>query len=96
MEAALWEKLITTAAGTGLGTLLLILAIWWLNRSHDKLLSELQTERKQRFEVLERRSEICEEDRRELHKEIHGLQSKVAELYELRIRDARECATDQG
>lgn len=54
---------------------LLILAVWWLTKGNEKLVTALNTERKERLDSLtqqvdklEKRSDDCEKDRLNLHR----------------------------
>lgn len=78
-EIDLWSRVISTAAGTGLGSLILVVVVWYLLKMY-------LTERDKRVEALEKRSAACEEDRKELHSEINSLQGEVRELYKNMIK----------
>lgn len=75
MELQIWERVITTAAGTGLGSLVLASLGWYALKLY-------LTERDKRVEALEKRSQICENDRIVLHAEVNTLQVEVRKLYE--------------
>jgi len=81
MEIMIWKELLTKAAGLGFSSLLLLAAVWWLNRGNGSLLKDLKAERVKRLESLEKRSQACEEHREELQKQVQELQSEVRELY---------------
>jgi len=81
MEIMIWKELLTKAAGLGFSSLLLLAAVWWLNRGNGSLLRDLKAERVKRLESLESRSKACEEHREELQKQVQELQSEVRELY---------------
>lgn len=82
MDTALWEKIITTAAGTGLGSLVLVFGLYYLHRGNLSLLEDLKTERGARVTVLEKRSDDCAADRAALHKEVSSLQTEVRGMYD--------------
>ena len=76
MEQAIWEQLATA----GLPALLMALAVWYLKSSNDKLVAELHKEREERLDSmaaeldrLRERSDACERDRLELHRQMAEL-----------------------
>jgi hypothetical protein len=81
MEIMIWKELLTKAAGLGFSSLLLLAAVWWLNRGNGSLLKDLKAERVKRLESLEKRSQACEEHREELQRQVQELQHEVRELY---------------
>lgn len=81
MEPQVWNQLWQTAAGTGLGGLVLVMAIWWLQKSNAALLSELKMEREDRITSLENAEQACRVDRLELHKQVDSLHSQIVDIY---------------
>ena len=41
-------------------------AVWWLTRSNSQLITELNKERSERLDILEKHIEDCEKDRKDL------------------------------
>lgn len=61
--------------GAGPVAALLLLAVWWLTRGNEKLVTALNSERKEHLdgltkqvEKLEKKSDDCEKDRLNLHR----------------------------
>lgn len=76
MEQSVWDQIIAA----GLPAVLMALAVWWLQRSNTTLVGELHVERKERLDAmagemerLRQRSDDCETDRLELHKQFARL-----------------------
>lgn len=76
MEQTVWDQIIAA----GLPAVLMALAVWWLQRSNTTLVGELHVERKERLDSmaaemqrLRERSDRCEADRLELHKQFARL-----------------------
>lgn len=76
MEQTVWDQIIAA----GLPAVLMALAVWWLQRSNTTLVEELHVERKERLdsmaaeiERLQLRSDRCEADRLDLHKQFARL-----------------------
>lgn len=84
METALWSDILKMAAGAGLGTLLLVAAVWYLQRNNGILLGELKVEREQRIALLEADSKQCKADRLEQQKQITALQNEITNIYKTR------------
>lgn len=53
-------------ASAGLPALLMGVAVWWLTRSNSQLITELNKERSERLDTLEKHIEDCEKDRKDL------------------------------
>ena len=68
-------SIIQPVLGAGPVAALLLLAVWWLTRGNEKLVTALNSERKERLdgltqqvEKLEKKSDDCEKDRLNLHR----------------------------
>lgn len=81
MEPELIKTLLTSAAGTGLGSLVLVVALIYLHKNNQNTLAALQVERDQRIKSLEQSREDCQADRKVLHGELEKLQAKVEDIY---------------
>jgi len=53
-------------ASAGLPALLMGVAVWWLTRSNSQLITELNKERSERLDTLEKHVEDCDKDRKDL------------------------------
>jgi len=69
----------------------LLLLVWFLKVGNDKMIAALDTERKDRLDgmksqinVLEKRSDKCEEDRISLHRENATLRERMEEIEAIR------------
>jgi hypothetical protein len=62
IPANLWEQI----AGAGVPALLMAIAVAWLQKSNRELVMELNRERSERIDGLEKHVEDCDTDRKEL------------------------------
>lgn len=76
MPPSVWDQIIAA----GLPSVLMAMAVWWLQRSNASLVGELHMERKERLDAmsaelqrLRERSDRCEADRLELHRQFAHL-----------------------
>ena len=77
MLAALPTEAVELLAPSGLHAVLLGIAVWWLSKSNTELVRELNRERTERLDVMERHIQRCEKhieecdrDRRELRDQL--------------------------
>lgn len=80
MDPVFLSNLINGLVGAGLPSLLMAVAVCHLNKSNNVLIQELNREREERLdamqahiEKLEAKSDTCERDRLELHRQIAKL-----------------------
>lgn len=64
MEAL--PAIVELSKGQGFPVVLLMVAIWWMQRSNNDLVARLHAERTERLDKLEVAIKECETDRREL------------------------------
>lgn len=62
MPPELWNQI----ASAGLPALLMAAAVWWLQKSNNQLVNELNRERSERLDKMEKHVDDCDKDRREL------------------------------
>ena len=62
MPEQIWDSL----ASAGPAALLMGVAVWWLTRSNSQLIMELNKERSERLDTLEKHIEDCDKDRKDL------------------------------
>lgn len=62
MPPELWNAL----SSNGLPALLMGVAVWWLTRSNTELITELNKERSERLDAMEKHIGDCDSDRKEL------------------------------
>lgn len=88
------EEILKLILGSTGALVLLVVAVQWLNRDRDKLLSALNDERNNRIKVLEDASKRCADDRLQMHQKMDVLQGEVRELYKRMIgsKDSNKCA----
>ena len=97
-------KLILGSAGC---LVVLALALQWLNKDRDKLVTALNEERNGRIAQLEESSRRCAEDRIVMHKqmsddraaqqkEMNLLQAEVRELYKRMLAEADACLASRA
>ncbi len=84
METQIWGDILKLAAGAGLGTLLLVAAVWYLQRNNTSLLGDLKIERESRIALLEAESKQCKVDRLNLQQQISALYAEIANIYKTR------------
>ena len=79
-ERELFSQLLSGLAATGLPSLLMGAAIWWLQKSNSGWIKTLDAEREarirdheQRIQELQQRSDKCEEDRMDLRHKLFEL-----------------------
>lgn len=58
----IWQSI----ASAGLPSLLMGVAVWWLTRSNSQLVTELNKERSERLDAMEKHIEACDADRKDL------------------------------
>ena len=62
MPPELWNQI----AAAGLPALLMAVAVWWLQKGNNQLVNELNKERSQRLDVMEKHIKECDDDRKVL------------------------------
>lgn len=62
MPPEIWNQI----AAAGLPALLMGVAVWWLQKGNNQLVSELNRERSERLDKMEKHVDDCDKDRREL------------------------------
>lgn len=79
-ETSLLAKCIESLIATGPVAVILGVAVWWQTRGNQALITQLNTERAERMDAMDKeiirlreRSDKCETDRIELHKQIARL-----------------------
>lgn len=72
MPPEIWQSI----ASAGLPSLLMAVAVWWLQKVIRELLTELRTERNERLDAMDNHIKECDKDRRELRQEHNQLQSE--------------------
>lgn len=76
-------KILESLIATGPVAVILAVAVWWQTKSNQALVNQLNAERGERLDGMDAeikhlrdRSESCERDRIELHKQVAVLSSK--------------------
>lgn len=76
-------KLLDSVIATGPVAILLIIAIWWQTRGNQALVTQLNAERGERLDAMDKeierqreRSDECERDRLSLHRALADLQNQ--------------------
>lgn len=64
------KELLEVAHGQPFTVLMLLIAIWWMNRTNTDLIGRLHAERAERLDRLETAISECERDRKELWQKI--------------------------
>jgi hypothetical protein len=84
MEPSLIAKTFEVVAATGPVALILVIAVWWQTKGNQALVTELNKERNDRLNAMDRelqrlrdRSDKCEADRIELHKQLAKILAKT-------------------
>lgn len=62
MPPDIWNQI----ASAGLPALLMGVAVWWLIKGNNQLVHELNRERSERLDKMEKHVEDCDRDRKEL------------------------------
>jgi hypothetical protein len=62
IPSEVWEQI----ASNGLPSLLMAIAVWWLQKGQRELVMELNKERSERIDALEAHVETCDKDRMDL------------------------------
>ncbi len=62
MPPEIWNQI----AAAGLPALLMGVAVWWLTRSNTQLVTELNKERSERLDTMEKHIKDCDDDRKQL------------------------------
>ena len=82
MEPTLIAKAFEVIVSTGPVAMILVIAVWWQTKGNQALVTELNKERNDRLNAMDRelqrlreRSDRCEADRIELHKQLANLLS---------------------
>lgn len=80
MDPAFAAKAFDTLIATGPVAVTLAIAVWWQTKGNQTLVTQLNAERTDRLDAMDDeikhlrvKSENCERDRVELHKQIAGL-----------------------
>jgi len=80
MDPSLTVKAFDTILATGPVAVILAIAVWWQTKGNQALVTQLNAERINRLDAMDGeiqhlrdKSESCEKDRLELHKQIAGL-----------------------
>jgi len=64
------KELFELAHGQSFTVVILLVAIWWMNRTNSELIARLHVERAERLDRLETAISECERDRKELWQKI--------------------------
>lgn len=59
-------ELLNQLASAGLPAVLMACAVWWLQKGNTQLVQELNRERSERLDRMEKHVEDCDRDRKEL------------------------------
>jgi hypothetical protein len=85
MDPTLTSQALETIAATGPVAIILVVAVWWQTKSNQSLVTELNSERNDRLNAMDKelqrlrdRSDKCETDRIELHKQLAKILASVA------------------
>jgi hypothetical protein len=85
MDPSLAAKAFETIAATGPVAAILVIAVWWQTKGNQALVTELNSERTDRLNAMDKelqrlrdRSDKCETDRIELHKQLAKILASVA------------------
>jgi hypothetical protein len=85
MESTLIAKAFEVIVSTGPVAMILVIAVWWQTKGNQALVTELNKERTDRLNAMDRelqrlrdRSDRCEADRIELHKQLANLLSNAS------------------
>lgn len=62
MPPELWNQI----ASAGLPALLMAVAVWYLQKGNNELVKELNRERSERLDTMERHIKDCDDDRKNL------------------------------
>lgn len=62
MPPEIWQSI----ASAGLPSLLMAVAVWWLQKGNAHLVNELNKERSERLDAMEAHITDCDQDRKEL------------------------------
>jgi len=86
MDPSLTQTAFETIAATGPVAIILVIAVWWQTKGNQTLVTELNAERTDRLNAMDKelqrlrdRSDKCEQDRIELHKQLAKLLANVAQ-----------------
>lgn len=83
-DGQMWSELFRTAAGTGLGGLLLLSIVYYLQKDNKSLLNELKTERTDRNVKVDADLKECRVDREKLQAQIIVLKDQMIDIYKSR------------
>jgi hypothetical protein len=85
MDPSLAAKAFETIAATGPVAAILVIAVWWQTKGNQALVTELNSERTDRLNTMDKelqrlrdRSDQCEKDRIDLHKQLAKILASVA------------------
>ena len=73
MPPELWNQI----AAAGLPSLLMSVAVWWLQKGNNQLVQELNKERTERLDVMEKHIKECDDDRKILRNESKELRDML-------------------
>jgi hypothetical protein len=73
MPPELWNQIATA----GLPSLLMAVAVWWLQKGNNQLVHELNKERSERLDVMEKHIAECDDDRKILRNESKELRDML-------------------
>lgn len=83
MDPAFNAKIFESLIATGPVAVILAVAVWWQTKGNQALVNQLNAERGERLDAMDAeiqhlrdRSESCERDRIELHKQVAVLSAK--------------------
>lgn len=62
MHPELWNQI----ASAGLPAILMSVAVWWLQKGNTQLVNQLNQERSERLDKMEKHVDECDRDRKEL------------------------------
>ena len=74
--------------GGGIGFLILVFALKWLDRDRGEILRVLGVEREARIALLEQASKTCAEDRAQMRQKIDKLEEEVRGLLKQMVKVA--------
>ena len=80
MDPSLVAKTFDTLVATGPVAVILVIAVWWQTKGNQALVTELNKERNERLNSMDKelhrlreRSDRCEADRIDLHKQLANI-----------------------
>lgn len=76
ITSTVWQQI----ASAGLPSLLMAIAVWWLQKNCSQMVAVLNQERSERLDMMESHVKECEEDRKRINEKVFDLAEKIGEL----------------